>query len=125
MTKDEKIFYQDKILEKIEELIQDVFDDKGLILDREMGEETVCTVCEAIEKVCEKYPDYRCPDALKGNTQLDEFEKALQRLKDGTFGICSICGNIIPQEELLKDLTLNICSKCIPNENEINITTNT
>ena len=88
MTKEDKLFYQEKILEKIEELIQVVLDDKSLILDRSMGEDSVCTVCDTLEKVCEKYPDYRCADALKGNTKLDELEKALQRIKDGTYGIC-------------------------------------
>jgi predicted RNA-binding Zn-ribbon protein involved in translation (DUF1610 family) len=118
MTKEEKIFYQNKILEKIEELVQDVFDDKGLILDRGMGEDTVCVVCDALEKVCEKYPEYRCPDALKGNTQLDEYEKALRRIKDGNYGICTVCGNRIPKKELLKDLSLSVCAACSPKETQ-------
>jgi DnaK suppressor protein len=113
MTKEDKIFYQEKILEKIEELVQNIFDDKSLILDRSMGEDSVCTVCDALEKVCEKYPDYRCADALKGNTKLDELEKALQRTKEGSFGICSICGKEIPKQQLLKRLTRIACKDCI------------
>jgi DnaK suppressor protein len=112
MTKEDKIFYQEKILEKIENLIQDVFDDKGLVLDKSMGEDTVCTVCNMLEKVCEKYPEYRCADALKGNTKLDELEKALQRIKDGSFGVCSVCGKNIPKQQLLKALTLSVCKEC-------------
>ena len=113
MTKEDKLFYQEKILEKIEELVQNVFDDKSLILDRTMGEDSVCTVCDALEKVCQKYPDYRCADALKGNTKLDELEKALQRVTEGSFGICSLCGNEIPKQQLLKRLTLTACKECI------------
>lgn len=112
MTNEDKSFFREKILEKIEELAQDIFDDKTLILDKSMGEDTVCIVCDTDEKVCEKYPDYRCHDALKGNTELDELEKALQRLKDGSFGICLVCGKEIPKDELLKNPTKTICKKC-------------
>ena len=112
MTKDEKSFFREKILEKIEELAQDIFDDKELILDKQMGEDSVCTVCDSLEKVCEKYPEYRCPDALKGNTQLDELEKALQRLKEGTYGYCAICGEPLPKDYLLKHLTASTCPEC-------------
>jgi len=112
MTKEDKIFYQEKILEKIDELVQDVFDEKGLALDRKMGEDSVCTVCDILEKVCEKYPEYRCAEALKGNTKLDELEKALQRLKNGSFGICSICGKEIPRPQLLKKITRTVCKEC-------------
>ena len=59
MTNDDKNFFREKILERIEEIAQDIFDDNMVILDKSMGEDTVCIVCDADEKVCEKYPDYR------------------------------------------------------------------
>jgi RNA polymerase-binding transcription factor DksA len=112
MTQEDKVFYQEKILEKIEELVQQVFESKGLALDQSMGEDTVCIVCDTLEKVCEKYPDFRCADALKGNTKLDELEKALQRIKDNSYGTCSVCGSKIPKQQLLRNLILSECKEC-------------
>lgn len=116
MTNEEEKYFYRKIISKIDEIVQNLLGDDKLILDKEMGENSVCIVCDISEKVCEKIPDYRCHDALKGNTELDELEKALQRLHDGNYGICTVCGNEIPKKELDKNLTLTICNNCSSNK---------
>ena len=49
-------------------------------------------------------------DTLKG--QLDEVEKALARLSDGTYGICANCGDAIPPERLEARPESTLCVAC-------------
>lgn len=43
---------------------------------------------------------------------LDDVEKALSRIKAGTYGICKYCGNPIAEKRLLARPTANSCVSC-------------
>jgi RNA polymerase-binding protein DksA len=43
---------------------------------------------------------------------LDDVEKALGRIKNGTYGICKYCGNPIAAKRLLARPTANSCVSC-------------
>ena len=43
---------------------------------------------------------------------LEDVEAALQRIKDGTYGICKYCGNPIPEKRLLARPTASSCVAC-------------
>ncbi|HEX2155197.1 MAG TPA: TraR/DksA C4-type zinc finger protein [Acidimicrobiia bacterium] len=49
-------------------------------------------------------------DTLKG--QLDEVEKALDKIEDGTYGICSRCGEPIPAARLEARPESTLCVAC-------------
>ena len=42
--------------------------------------------------------------------------KALDRINDGTFGICKICENLIPEERMLEVPNATKCVQCKENE---------
>lgn len=50
--------------------------------------------------------------AYKGDGYLIDLCNALSRIKEGTFGICIMCKEKIPPEDLEKSPTIRICSKC-------------
>ena len=42
--------------------------------------------------------------------------KALERIQDGSFGVCTICGNLIPEERMMEVPNATKCVKCKENE---------
>ena len=38
--------------------------------------------------------------------------KALERIEDGTFGVCVICGNLIPEERMMEVPNATKCVQC-------------
>lgn len=50
--------------------------------------------------------------AFKSDSQLDELRRALDRLEDGTYGICLSCKIPIAQETLDRDPAQRICNAC-------------
>jgi len=42
--------------------------------------------------------------------------KALERIDDGTFGICTICEELIPEERMLEVPNATKCVQCKENE---------
>ena len=55
--------------------------------------------------------------ASRDGVYLDQIEKALKRIEDGTFGLCRVCGNEIPVARLEAVPTTKICVPCKENEN--------
>lgn len=49
-------------------------------------------------------------DNLK--SQLDEVERALQRIQNGTYGVCAQCGNEIPSARLEARPESTLCVDC-------------
>jgi RNA polymerase-binding transcription factor DksA len=50
--------------------------------------------------------------AFKGEASLDELRQALDRLEEGTFGICISCKGEISQHDLDLDPVQRICMEC-------------
>ncbi len=44
--------------------------------------------------------------------QLDDIEAALDRLDDGSYGICQACGDPVGDERLAADPTALLCERC-------------
>jgi len=74
-----------------------------------LGDGTLCDEKEADE--AEEYSTYL---ALKDvfEKRLKKVEEALQRIKQGNFGICQNCQKEIEIEKLLADPTTSLCKKC-------------
>jgi len=43
---------------------------------------------------------------------MDDVNKALERIKNGTYGVCKYCGNPIAEKRLLARPTANSCVNC-------------
>lgn len=43
---------------------------------------------------------------------LDDIEKSLKRIEDGSYGICKYCGNPIAEKRLIARPTANSCINC-------------
>ena len=53
------------------------------------------------------------------NRETDNYKylmKALERIDDGTFGICTICEELIPEERMLEVPNATKCVQCKENE---------
>jgi DnaK suppressor protein len=48
-----------------------------------------------------------------------KIEKALERIKDGSFGICEVCGNEISEKRLEARPVTTLCIECKEKEEEI------
>jgi len=48
----------------------------------------------------------------RGNSYLQYLDRALEMIKDGTFGICSTCGLLINQERLIEVPHTTSCFDC-------------
>ena len=55
--------------------------------------------------------------ASRDGVYLDQIEKALKRIEDGTFGLCRVCGCEIPVARLEAVPTAKTCVPCKENEN--------
>lgn len=55
--------------------------------------------------------------ASRDGVYLDQIEKALKRIEDGTFGLCRVCGCDIPVARLEAVPTAKTCVPCKENEN--------
>lgn len=55
--------------------------------------------------------------ASRDGVYLDQIEKALKRIEDGTFGLCRVCGCDIPFARLEAVPTAKTCVPCKEDEN--------
>lgn len=55
--------------------------------------------------------------ASRDGVYLNQIEKALKRIEDGTFGLCRVCGQEVPVARLEAVPTTEICVPCKENEN--------
>ena len=48
----------------------------------------------------------------RGSDYLKNLEIALERINKGSFGVCEICGNLIPEERMMEVPNATKCVKC-------------
>jgi DnaK suppressor protein len=51
------------------------------------------------------------PDLEGAERDVDDVERALKRLDDGTFGTCEVCGGPIPDDVVVDSPTTRTCGK--------------
>jgi len=52
----------------------------------------------------------------RGSDYLKNLEIALERINKGSFGVCEICDNLIPEERMMEVPNATKCVKCKENE---------
>lgn len=50
--------------------------------------------------------------------RITEIDKALEKIEDGTYGDCQICGAVVPEERLELMPEANICIECAQNKSD-------
>jgi RNA polymerase-binding transcription factor DksA len=53
-------------------------------------------------------------DLAAAEAELDAVEHALQRLDDGSYGSCEVCGSALDDAQLAGDPTARCCSAHLP-----------
>ena len=56
--------------------------------------------------------DYSLAWTEKINRRIREIDESLQRIKDGTYGICQVCGEDIPEGRLEVRPKAKYCAQC-------------
>ncbi len=57
-------------------------------------------------------PSIRRSDGPKNQATIKEVDAALQRMEQGTYGICESCHLVIPTGQLLQQPHVRICREC-------------
>jgi RNA polymerase-binding transcription factor DksA len=98
-------------LQKNKQLLLERLEDEG----EEAGSERKGAVYSPNRLHPPKPPDTTKRDALlqaRSESQLNEVEKALERLEEGTFGFCVKCGNKISEERIDAMPSIKYCLEC-------------
>ena len=88
------------------------FNHPEYILDEQSAVFTECTLCDTPTEVCMRHPGRLCRRARKAGTILDEYESAIRRIRERTFGTCLACGVRIETARLLQFPETSVCRAC-------------
>ncbi len=103
---------RNKIKEKLEKEKEEI----ALLLEgiiKEM-EEAIEEPVSASDELADKY-EYKQEKHIQEEflrERLKKIEKALKEIEEGTYGLCSKCGQEIEKTRLEIDPTVNLCRKC-------------
>jgi len=100
------------IMSRIKGVLDQLYRAPQNILDLESADRYICTVCQTETKQCLIEPGFRCADALRGESELQNLEEVLDRLRRGTYGTCVSCGEGISTSCLRSDPSTQLCGKC-------------
>ena len=89
----ELVALRERLLTAAEDLVTDDDDD---------GELTSASGDQHLADHASGMVDREIDDSLEENAEhvIEEIDVALQRIEDGTYGTCSVCGKQIPEERL-------------------------
>ncbi len=114
MTKEDLAYFKQLLEEKQREILEEL----GYIRDvsensseEKFGEDTTYSTHMADHGTDEQEREKRFYHASRGNKFLMYIEEALQRIENGTYGICISCGKEIPKERLE---AVPHTQKCVP-----------
>ena len=108
--------FRDALLEqrrRVEHALTTLRDEHSGSLDDEVDEVAATSdnhLAETASATLGREIDY----TLGGNAEqvLSEIDAALQRIEDGTYGICANCGQEIPRERLEANPSASLCIDC-------------
>ena len=107
-SKKKLAFFKKHIQAKLDALKNDLEDSKGNLLDANsngspsLAQESVYSVHMA-DAGTDSYEREKSFHFLNRQTDYHKsLTKALERIEDGTFGVCSITGELIPEERMLE-----------------------
>ena len=109
--------FKKKIKAKLDEVANELDDSRGN-LESNMGgsaslaQESVYSVHMA-DAGTDSYEREKGYHFINRETDYHKFlTKALERIEDGSFGVCSICNDLIPEERMIEVPNTTKCVKC-------------
>ncbi len=101
------------LLEERQRLLGDVNRLQEDNLQRSVRESSGALSGDPSENVDEEYArSFSMAIASNKQEALQEIDEALDRMEEGTYGLCEICGEKIPQKRLLAKPSARTCLKC-------------
>ena len=109
--------FKKKIKEKLDNVANDLDDSRGNLESNiggsaSLAQESVYSVHMA-DAGTDSYEREKGYHFINRETDYHKFlTKALERIEDGSFGVCSICGDLIPEERMIEVPNATKCIRC-------------
>ncbi len=84
----------------------------GAGLDELSHREGPVVLDQADAAVEDEFQMFLCSFADLGKNELAEIERALEKIREGTYGVCEACGRNIPVARLEAIPTATLCVRC-------------
>ena len=116
-SKKKLAFFRKHIQAKLDALTNDLDDSKGNLESNKSGssnlsQESVYSVHMA-DAGTDSYEREKGYHFINRETDYHKFlSKALERIEDGSFGVCTICGELIPEERMIEVPNATKCVGC-------------
>ena len=116
-SKKKLAFFRKHIQAKLDALTNDLDDSKGNLESNKSGssnlsQESVYSVHMA-DAGTDSYEREKGYHFINRETDYHKFlSKALERIEDGSFGVCTICGELIPEERMIEVPNTTKCVGC-------------
>uniref|UniRef100_A0A832GP43 RNA polymerase-binding protein DksA n=1 Tax=Caldimicrobium thiodismutans TaxID=1653476 RepID=A0A832GP43_9BACT len=107
MDKEKLQFFKELLLKKREEILREVAE---TLRDLEAGAENLPDAVDQATRETNLVIDLRLRD--RDQKLLKKIEKALQKIEEGTYGICEACGVEIDEKRLMARPEATLCIDC-------------
>ena len=116
-SKSKLAFFKKQIKDKLENLANELDDSRGNLESNiggssSLAQESVYSVHMA-DAGTDSYEREKGYHFINRETDYHKFlTKALERIEDGSFGVCTICGELIPEERMIEVPNTTKCVGC-------------
>ena len=116
-SKNKLAFFKKQIKAKLENLANELDDSRGNLESNiggssSLAQESVYSVHMA-DAGTDSYEREKGYHFINRETDYHKFlTKALERIEDGSFGVCTICGELIPEERMIEVPNATKCVGC-------------
>ena len=116
-SKSKLTFFKKQIKAKLENLANELDDSRGNLESNiggssSLAQESVYSVHMA-DAGTDSYEREKGYHFINRETDYHKFlTKALERIEDGSFGVCTICGELIPEERMIEVPNATKCVGC-------------
>ena len=116
-SKSKLAFFKKQIKSKLENLANELDDSRGNLESNiggssSLAQESVYSVHMA-DAGTDSYEREKGYHFINRETDYHKFlTKALERIEDGSFGVCTICGELIPEERMIEVPNTTKCVGC-------------
>ena len=116
-SKSKLAFFKKQIKSKLENLANELDDSRGNLESNiggssSLAQESVYSVHMA-DAGTDSYEREKGYHFINRETDYHKFlTKALERIEDGSFGVCTICGDLIPEERMIEVPNATKCVGC-------------
>ena len=116
-SKSKLAFFKKQIKAKLENLASELDDSRGNLESNiggssSLAQESVYSVHMA-DAGTDSYEREKGYHFINRETDYHKFlTKALERIEDGSFGVCTICGELIPEERMIEVPNATKCVGC-------------